>query len=152
MDSLNQLVTFSLDDQRYGMDLLAVERVVPAVAITPLPNAPDIILGVINIHGGIVPVTNIRRRFGLPEREMALSDQLIIGHTSRRPVALVVDTVNGLIECSSKDMIAADTILPHMEYIKGVVKLKDGMILIHNLEEFLSLEEARSLDEAMEHV
>lgn len=152
MDSLNQLVTFSLDDQQYGMDLWAVERVVPAVAITPLPNAPDIVLGVINIHGGIIPVTNIRRRFGLPEREMALSDQLIIGHTSRRPVALVVDTVNGLIECFSKDMIAADTILPHMEYIKGVVKLKDGMILIHNLEEFLSLEEARSLDEAMEHV
>ena len=151
MDGSNQLVVFTLDDQRYALHLSAVERVVSAVAITPLPKVPDIILGVVNVHGRIVPVADIRRRFGLPAREMSLRDQFVIAHTVRRPVILVVDRVEGIVTYSPADVIRADSILSPIRHIEGVLKLKDGMALIHDLDGFLSLEEERSLDEAMGH-
>ena len=151
MDGSNQLVVFTLDNQRYALHLSAVERVVSAAAITPLPKAPDIILGVINVYGRIVPVADIRRRFGLPAREMSLRDQFVIAHTVRRPVILVVDRVEGIVAYSPADVIRADLILSTMRHIDGVLKLKDGMALIHDLDRFLSLEEERSLDEAMGH-
>jgi purine-binding chemotaxis protein CheW len=91
----------------------------------------------------------MRRRFRLPERDIALTDQLVIAHTRQRPVALVADAVDGIFEYTEPDIVGAETILPGLEYIDGVVKLGDGLILIHNLDRFLSLEEAASLDCAM---
>lgn len=80
---------------------------------------------------------------------MNLSDQLIIAHTSRRTVALVADAVSGVIERSEQEVIAAEKVLPDIEYVEGVIKLEDGMILIHDLNKFLSLEEEEALDNAM---
>jgi purine-binding chemotaxis protein CheW len=149
MSQFIQLVIFTLDEQRYALPLSTVVRVVRTVEITPLPKAPEIVLGIINAQGQIIPVVNMRRRFHLPEREMNLSDQLIIAHTSQRPIALVVDSVTGLAEVSERGVIAAQDILLHTEYVMGVVKLEDGLVLIHNLAEFLSLEEEQALDQAM---
>jgi purine-binding chemotaxis protein CheW len=145
------LVIFTLDDQRYALSLPVVGRVVRIVAITPLPNAPDIILGVVNFQGQVIPVINVRRRFCLPEREIAISDQLLVAHTARRPVALVVDAVLDIIACEAQSLIAAENILPKIEYVEGVVKLEDGLILIHDLDKFLSLEEEDFLDQALEN-
>lgn len=150
MKITNQYVVFILDAQRYALHLSAVDRVVRMVHITPLLKAPDIVPGVVNVQGQVIPVINVRRRFHLPEREIALTDQLIVAHTARRPVALVADTVMDVVECSGQDLIAAESILPETEYLEGVVKLKDGLILIHNLDEFLSLDEENSLDRALE--
>ncbi len=86
-----RLVPFLLDDQRYALHLDVVERVIPAVEITPLPKAPEIVLGLINIRGKIIPVLNIRRRFRLPDRETELTDHFIIANTSKRTVALPAD-------------------------------------------------------------
>ena len=144
-----RLVVFTLDDQRYALRLSAVERVVRAVEVTPLPQAPEIVLGVINVQGQVVPVVNVRRRFGLPEREMGLSDQIILARTFRRAVALVVDAVEGGVACSEGGVSPSEEILPGLAYIEGVLKLEDGMILIHDLDKFLSLDEEKVLDEAM---
>ncbi len=151
MSKSNQYVFFTLDEQRYGLHLSAVERVVSVVEITPLPEAPEMVLGVVNAQGQVIPVFNIRKLFHLPEREIALSDQFIIANTSSRTVALLVDAVIGVVEPSEEEMITAEKILPNMEYVEGVVKIEDGMIiLIHDLDEFLSLEEAKMLNDAME--
>ena len=149
MKQSNQCVVFTLDGQRYALYLSDVERIIRVVEITPLPKAPEIVLGIVNVGGQIIPVVNIRKRFRLPERELNLSDVLIIAQTGRRTVALVADTASGVIEGSEQDVTAAKEILPRMEYVKGVVKLKDGMILINDLESFLSLEEEKALDDAM---
>lgn len=149
MNNLSQLVVFTLDEQRYALHLTAVERIVRVVEITPLPKAPEVVLGVVNVHGQIIPVVNIRKRFRLLEREIALSNQLIIANTSRRSVALLVDEVSGVFEISEQEIIKAEKILPDMDYVKGVIKLEDGMILIHDLNTFLSIEEAKALDDAM---
>lgn len=149
MERPNQLVVFALDDQRYGVALSAVERVTRSVDITPLPKAPDIVLGIVNVQGRVIPVIDLRRRFRLPEREIALTDRLVIAHTAQRPVALVADSVSGVLEHAGPDRVGAEAILPGLEYVDGVVKLDDGLILIHDLDRFLSLDEAEALDRAM---
>jgi purine-binding chemotaxis protein CheW len=151
MKNLNHLIVFALDRQRYALPLPVVDRVVRMVAITPLPKAPDIVLGVVNIQGRVIPVIDMRRRFRLPEREIALTDQLVVAHTVRRPVALVADAVQDVITCAEQSLIAAENILPQVKYVEGVVKLTDGLILIHDLDKFLSLEEESSLDQALEN-
>lgn len=146
----NQLVTFTLSDRRYGLPLSAVERIVRVVDVTSLPKAPDIVLGVVNLQGRVMPVINVRRRFHLPEREIALTDQMVIAHAARRSVALVVDSVTGVLDYSEQGAVAAQEVLPELQYVEGVVKLDDGLILIHDLDTFLSLEEEAVLDRALE--
>ncbi len=144
-----QLVVFTLDEQRYALHLHVVRRIVRAVEITLLPKAPDIVLGVINVRGKIIPVVNMRKRFHLPEQEMDLSNQFIISSASRRSVALLVDRVGDVIEHPHQEIITSAKILPDMEYIEGVLKLKDGLILIHDLDTFLSLKENNALEHAL---
>ena len=148
----DQIMIFTLDGQRYGLPLSAVGRVVRMVDITLLPQAPDNVLGIINVQGRVIPVINLRRRFRLPEREPALTDQLVIAHTARRAVALAADTVTDVLEYTEQETIAARDILPHVEYVEGVVKLESGLILVHDLDRFLSLEEDAALDHALENV
>jgi purine-binding chemotaxis protein CheW len=145
------LVAFSLDDHAYALPLVAVQKVVRVVDVTRLPDAPDIVVGIVNVHGQVTPVVDIRKRFLLPKREPDLSAHLIVARTSTRAVALIADAVTGVVECDQADVITAAAIVPGMEYIKGVAKLKDGMLLIHDLDSFLSLEEDRLLHVALEH-
>ena len=126
-----------------------MERIVRVVEITPLPKAPQIVVGVINVHGIVIPVFNIRKRFNLPDREIELSDQLIIANSKNRKVALLVDSSPGIEELPADAIISSDKILPSMEYLQGVIKLEDEILFIHNLDEFLSLQEDRLLDEAL---
>ncbi len=143
------LLVFTLDDWRCALELSTVERVYRAVAVTPLPDAPDIVLGVINVRGVVLPVIDIRRRFRLPEKNLTPDNRLIIAHSTGRLVALVVDDVTDVIECAEKDITSASAIVPGMEYVEGVARLKDGMILIHDLARFLSLEEKAVLEQAL---
>ena len=149
VDALAKLVVFELQDRRYALRLAAVERIVAVAEITALPSAPGIVLGVVNVAGRIVPVVDAASRFGLPAREMELSDRLIIARTSRRPVALLVSGVNGVIDCGQAQLTASGKILAHAPYVEGVVKLPDGLVLIHDLDTFLAPLEERKLQQAL---
>lgn len=144
------LLIFTLDNQRFALPVSSMERVFPVVEVTPLPDAPDIVTGIVNIHGSIIPVFNIRRRFRLPETAINLTDKLIIARTANRSVGIVVDAVSDVMEYSEKDIVDADKIVPGMEYIYGVAKLDDNIILIHNIDKFLSPGEENKLDEVMQ--
>jgi purine-binding chemotaxis protein CheW len=149
MNQLSRLVNFNLDDGKFALFLSAVMRIIRVVEITSLPKAPEIVLGVINMHGQVIPVFDIRKRFRLPSRDTQLGDQMIVASTVKRTVALLVDSVSDVIEISEEKIIAGESILPGLEYVEGVVKTEDGMILIHDLEQFLSLQEEKALHEAM---
>ena len=150
---MNHCLVFTLDELLYGVRLSVVVRVVRAVRITPLPKAPSIVIGVINLGGRIIPVVNIRRRFHLPERELELSDQFIVATIRKgnaykdgsRLLALAVDAVVGVRDLSAQAMTASETILPGLEHLEGVAKTNEGLVLIHDLNTFLSLEEERAL-------
>jgi purine-binding chemotaxis protein CheW len=126
-----------------------VERIIRAVEVTPLPRAPAIVLGIVNVGGRIIPVVNMRQRFRLPDRQIEPRDQVVLGQTGRRTVALVVDEVSSVVERAENEIIAAHEILPGLEGVHGVAKFDDGMILIYDLNRFLSLEEETVLDEAL---
>lgn len=143
------MLVFTMDAQRYAIPLASVERVFPTVEITAIPKAPEIVLGVVNIRGRVVPVVNLRRRFRLPEREPEIYDHMIVASTGKRVVAIVVDGATGVLEIPESEITALRDILPGAEYIEGVVRLPDGLILIHDLETFLSLEEEKLLSRAM---
>lgn len=143
------LVVFHLDEQRYGLPLAAVERVVRAVEVTPLPKAPEIVLGVVNVRGRVVPVVDLRRRFRLPARGLAPSDQFVLARAARRTLAMVVDSVAGLTECPAESVVAGETVLPGLGWVAGLVKLPDGLVLIHDPGQFLALEEETALDAAL---
>src|SRR3989337_2940204 len=143
------LLVFTLDDQRYALYASSANRVFPVVEITPLPEAPEIVTGIVNIRGQIMPVVNIRKRFLLPKKDTSLSDKLIITNTHRRAVGIIVDEICDVIEYAESDIISINNILSGMNYIDGVAKLKDGMILIHDIDTFLSLEEENKLDDAV---
>lgn len=149
MSDTIKLVVFALDTQKIALYLFSVERVVPVVEITQLPKAPDIVMGIINVQGRIIPVVNIRKRFQLPVRELNLADKLVISQTPKRTAAIIVDTVYGVIECPERKIVISENVLPGIEYIDGVVKSEDGMILIHDLDKFLSLDEEKALNKAL---
>ncbi|MBW2557903.1 MAG: purine-binding chemotaxis protein CheW [Deltaproteobacteria bacterium] len=150
MKKLRKLVTFSLDDRKFALYVSTVQRIIRVVEVTALPKAPGIVTGIINLQGTPIPVCDIRMRFRLPPREVNLADQMIVATTAKRTVALIVDSVDDVIEIPQEKIIAAEQILPDLGYVKGVMKTEGGMVLIHDLERFLSLQERKTLDEAME--
>ena len=143
-------MVFTLDEQQYALRLDAVERVVRAAAITPLPKAPEIILGILDVRGEVVPVIDVRKRFRMPAREIRPADQFIIAETRSIKVALLVDSTQGVVEEGGGGLVARDDFVPGMEYVSGVARTEDGLVLIHDLDRFLSLEEEKLLLEAME--
>lgn len=149
MSPSSSAVTFTLDGHWYALDISAVQYVVHAVEITPLPRAPDSVAGIINVRGRVVPVFDPRRRFHLPERELRLDDHIILARTTRRCVALVVDAVGGVVKYTADDTVPVAAILPGTECVAGVVKRPDGLILIHDLERFLSVDETAQLEKAL---
>jgi len=150
MNELSKLIVFNLDNQKYALHLSTVETVIRVVEFTPLPRAPKIVNGIVNFHGRVIPVFNIRRRFNLPDKEINLNDHLIIAHTSKRMAALMVDSVSDIIISRTKEeIIKATKILPEIKYVEGILKLKEGIILIHNLDKFLSLEEEKELENSL---
>ena len=144
-------MVFTLDEQQYAIRLDAVERIVRAAAITPLPKAPDIILGILDLQGEVVPVIDVRKRFRLPESEIRPADQFIIANARSLKVALLVDAAQGVLEEAEAGHVAPDGFMPGMEYVAGVARTEGGLVLIHDLDKFLSLEEEKLLLEAMEH-
>lgn len=151
MSELVRLVVFLLDGQRYALPLSCVTRIVGAAQVMPIPNAPAIVFGAINLQGSVIPVLDVRQRFQLPQREIGVADQFLIAQTQRRSVALVVDETQGLVDRDASDVVSSNLITPGLEQFPGVLKLDDGLVLIHDLDKFLSLDEARTLDDAMEH-
>ncbi len=144
-----EVLVFYLDDDRYALPLSTVQRVVRAVEVTPLPKAPDVVSGIINVAGEVTPVFNIRKRFGKTCRDLDPADTLVLARTSKRTVGVSVDRVQFVIRIDRESWTEPEQILSGIGYLAGVARLPDGMVLIHDLETFLSPSEDRQLDEAL---
>jgi purine-binding chemotaxis protein CheW len=147
---MRPLVVFSIADQRYALDLPVVERVLQMVELSVLPKAPNIVLGVINLHGEIIPVVDIRRRFGHPSSHYSPTSLLLIARTSRRKLALPVDEAHGVQHLSSENVAPPETVFPGTSLVAGIAALPDGVLFIHDLDMFLSSDEERRLTETLE--
>jgi purine-binding chemotaxis protein CheW len=148
MNNVRHLVVLALDEQRLAVPLATVDRIVRAVEVTPLPGAPPVVLGVINVQGTVLPVINLRRRCRLPEREIETTDMLVIAHTARRSVALLVDRAE-VMEFPAESLTPTEQIVPGTHGVHDVLKHQDGLILLYNPELLLLLEEDIALNGAM---
>lgn len=143
------LVLFLVDGRQYGLPLARVERVLPMVEITPLPQAPPIVLGVINLRGTVLPVVDLRRRFGLIPGEYGLSSHLLIAHSHRRTLALPVDEAVGVSTVSPEAVSPPEALFPGISQLSGVAACGAELLFIQDLDALLSLDEELCLAEAL---
>lgn len=145
--SAAQWVVFLLDEQRYALSLARVDHVVRMAAYTPLPKAPEIISGLVNVHGDLIPVVNLRKRFRLPERLPSPQDQLMIVHSTRRTLALAVDAVDTIVSFPEADLTSPEKLVPGLGFLRGVIRLPNNdILLVNDLDSFLSLDDETELD------
>jgi purine-binding chemotaxis protein CheW len=144
-----EVLVFEVEGQRYGLPSADVRELVRAVTITPLPNAPAAIEGVVNVRGQVLPVLDIRARFRLPAKPLDPSDHFIVASAGPRGVILRVDRATHLALIDDASVQPPQTLGPSATYLAGVAKLDDGLMLIHDLKTFLSAAETTSLDEAL---
>ena len=143
------VLVFEVGGQRYALRSLEVRELVRAVTIVPLPSASAIIEGIINVRGAVVPVLDIRTRFRLPITAAAHTDHLILAWANGRLVALRADRALDLARLEASDLEDARAVVPGADYVAGVAKLPDGLVLIHDLSTFLSQSEEAALDETI---
>lgn len=148
-EATRQLVVFVVDQRRLGIELARVDRVVRMVALEPLPTAPTVIAGVFDLAGEVLPAADVRHRLRQMPRAPRASDQLLIVRTARRRLALVVDAVDRLVSVPDDAVTPATRIVPGLEHVRGVAQLPDlGIVLIHDVDAFLSLDEESQLESA----
>ncbi|MBU1566069.1 MAG: chemotaxis protein CheW [Proteobacteria bacterium] len=133
-----KLLVFALSGLHCALPLSDIEQVLHSIQINPAPRAPEIVMGLINVRGHIIPVLNIRKLFRLAEVEISLNDQIIVGKAADLPIAIVVDTVIGVGEYNELDIINPNELYAEIEFLQGVTKLKGGVIYIYNLDKFFS--------------
>jgi purine-binding chemotaxis protein CheW len=144
-----EILTFELSGQRFGIHLRSVREVVRAVAISPLPGAPSVIEGIIDVRGEVVPVFDLRARFGLLPRPVWPTQHLIIARVGDRLVAVRVDRAEWMVEVEDGAVVDATRVASSAKHIAGVATLEDGLVLIHDLDTFLNAFESQALEEAM---
>lgn len=144
------LVVFRTENQPFALRLSVVERVLPMVAVSPLPGGPEIVLGAINLHGRVVPVLDFRRRLALPECKYGPEAHVLVARALQRMLALPVDEVAGVIRVGAETVTAPDEVAPGLALVRGVAPLDDEILVIHDLDAFLSSEEEVALDRALE--
>ena len=145
-----KLVLLRVDGQTYALPLAAVDRVLRMVEITPLPGAPEVVVGVINIQGEVVAIVSIRKRLGLAPRAVVAADSLVVVRARTRRLAIIAESVLGVVERPADAVVWTGDIVGGTPQIEGVLKTHDGLVLIQDLDRFFSPEEEQSLDLALE--
>ncbi len=142
------IVPFEMDGHRFGLLAADVREVLRAATPSPLPRAPSVVLGVLNVHGTLVPVLDVRSRFRLQPRALRHTDHILIVTAGPRTVALAVEAANAMVEIPASTIDAARTD-SYGEHVAGIVKLEDGTLVLYDLASFLTDAEAAELEMAL---
>ncbi len=135
-----QLVTFRLGNEEFSVDILKVQEIIRLMELTRVPKAPEFIEGVINLRGKVIPVMDLRKRFCMPAAEDTSEARIIVVELANTTVGFRVDGVSEVLR------LPADTVEPpptmvsgvETEYIRGVGKLDDRLIILLDVEKVLT--------------
>ncbi len=138
-----QLVSFMLDDVEYGIDILSVHEIMRMPDIARLPNTPSFIQGVINLRGNIIPVVDVRERFGFPLVEITDLTRVIVIESMEKLVGLLVDNVHQVVRLPESHIDPPAELVEGVseDFIKGIGRLNKRLIVILNLRNMLFEEE-----------
>ncbi len=138
-----QCVTFTLEDEIYGIDVMQVQEVLREVEVAPVPGAPHYVLGIINLRGNVVSVIDARTRFGLPTKESDDMTRIIVIEAQQQIIGILVDSVAEVVDIARKDIDTAPNVgnSETAKYIDGVVSRGDTLLILVDLNKLLSEEE-----------
>lgn len=145
LTTLRQFLIFSVADTKLAISLSLVDQVYSAVEIDPLPEAPETVFGLINVHGAIIVVLNLRRKLNLPERSVELSDQLLIANLEDRQFALLVDDVEAVVQLQAEQILTEDN-----SPSKQTIYLNEEAVEVISLADFLSPAQQDQLNSALQ--
>ncbi len=145
-----QIMTFEIDNQAYGINILSLDEIIPMLEIKPIPQGPDFLEGVINLRGTIIPVVDVKKQFGQQRSAYSLESRIIIAGFHSRKVGFIVDGVREIKELE-QEMIQTSVIAPeHARFIDGIVKLKNGaMVQMIAIDKILNPEALRQLTQVV---
>jgi purine-binding chemotaxis protein CheW len=145
---LNQLISFLVGDEQYGLDILRVKEVIRLREITRLPRAPSFVKGIINLRGDVIPIIDLRNKFGLEHQQFSAMTRVIVVDVDGRLVGMVVDAASQVVRIPADQIEPPPPIVGGLsaEYIKGVGKLEDRLVILLNIDRILSSEEKAELD------
>ncbi len=143
-----QLVVFQLSAELYGVEISRVHEIIRLQSVTRVPRAPAFVEGVINLRGKVIPVVDLRRRFSLPMSEHTRASRIVVVEIGDQVVGIIVDAVSevlrvntGVIEPPSPVVAGIDS-----EYLEGIAKLPDRLVILLDLDRVLAKEERRALE------
>lgn len=142
-DELLQLVTFSIGEEEFGVNILKVQEINRTMEITKVPRAPVFVEGVINLRGKVIPIIDLRRRFGLIPKPEDKDTRIIVIELSGIIVGFVVDAVSEVLRIPAGTVEPPPPVVAGVEsdYISGVGKLKDRLLIMLDLDKILSSED-----------
>lgn len=143
---LIQLVSFSLDNEEYGVDVLKVREIIRMPSITRVPNTPQYVEGVINLRGKVIPIINMRRRFGLLELEYDKQTRIMVMDVEGELMGFIVDAVSEVIRISSSEIQPSPAIVTSgidQECIAGVINQAERLLVLLDLQKMFSQDERR---------
>ncbi len=147
-DDETQLVVFRMEKEEFACNINDVREVLKMIKVTPLPRSLDFVEGVINLRGDVIPVIDLRKRFGLAEAERTDESRIIIVEVEDRMVGLIVDSVTEVIRLMEKQIQDAPSQVAggKTDLIMGVGKVDERMLIILNLDRILTVEEQVALE------
>jgi purine-binding chemotaxis protein CheW len=146
----NKLVTFRLGDDHFAADIFSVERVLRYTAPTAVPDMPDYIEGVIDYQGRVVPIVNLRRRFEMPDGEVRNETRILVLHGGGEWIGVVVDAVTAVTAFDPASVAPPPNLFRGLtaEYLKGIVRMGERLVIFLDVERLLSSTERIALDRA----
>ncbi len=146
-DPVLQWVTYYLQDEIYGINVIQVQEVLRITEITPVPGSPDYVLGIINLRGSVVTVIDTRRRFNLMPKESDDLTRIIIVEINGVVIGMLVDSVAEVVYLHQSDIDSPPTINSddNSRFIQGVVNREDGLLILIDVNKLLAEEEISDL-------
>lgn len=146
-DPVIQWVTFRLDNETYGINVMQVQEVLRVTEIAPVPGSPNYVLGIINLRGNVVTVIDTRQRFGLVPRDMDDSTRIVIIEVNKQVVGILVDSVAEVVDLRASEIETAPNVGSDesSKYIQGVSSRDEELLILIDLNKFLSSEEWKEM-------
>ncbi len=138
-----QLVTFRLQDETYGINVMQVQEVLRVAEIAPVPGAPHYVLGIINLRGNVVTVIDTRTRFGLPRSEIDDLSRIVVIESEAQVVGILVDSVAEVVDLHLSEIDSAPNVgnEESSRYIQGVASKDSNLLIVVDLNKLLSEQE-----------
>lgn len=142
-DEVLQWVTFRLEEETYGINVMQVQEVLRYSEIAPVPGAPDYVLGIINLRGNVVTVIDTRTRFGLPTTEISDSTRVVIIEADKQVIGIMVDSVAEVVYLKKSDIDSAPNVGTEesAKFIQGVSNREGELLILVDLNKLLNDEE-----------